>query len=173
MICELMVDCLESDEIHVVTFTEGHKLLKSLNSEHPDIVFSDIKMPQMTGLELMTKIQKIYPQLPIVLVSAHVTKDNCIQALTDGVAGIIEKPFDTNKLIQVCRHVSSRYQAFKLLNRSIDFIIYQFSDLDDFLIKSGKDSVRDTMRKELQVILEKKELLRKTQYPGIFHLPSK
>ena len=60
--------------------------------EAPDIVISDIMMPDMDGLELLKKIKEIKPSLPVVFITAYANVDTAIEAVEAGAADFVRKP---------------------------------------------------------------------------------
>lgn len=158
-ICELLEGILEDEDFGIKTFTNPLDVLKGLEEDDPELILSDIKMPEMTGLELLVKCQKIKPKIPIVLVSGYMTVEDCIQALADGASGFVQKPFNADQIINISHNAINNYRAYKLLNLSIDCLIYQFSDLEKFLFKMGKENVRNSLKHQLGQIMEQRELL--------------
>lgn len=116
-------------------------------------------MPGITGVEFTKKIHEIDSDIPVILNSAYITKDTVLEALSYGAYGFIEKPFKDAKVLSIVTASVKKHMAMKLLNKSINFILYQFSDLDQFLKKEGKETIRMTLKKDLQQILEQKKEL--------------
>ena len=107
----------------------------------------------------MKEVNHIDPEIPLVLMSGYIDKEVLLEAISSGVFGVLEKPLESKRLIQVCRNAVQRYRLIRLLNRSINLIVYQFSDLDDYLKSKKKDDVRKVIKNELKSVLEmRKEL---------------
>ena len=158
-ILNLIQAFLEDANFRVKTFLSPNELLESLKTEVPDIIISDIKMPEMSGIELLRKVNVIKPHLPVIVVSGYVTKEVCLDAMACGVSGVLEKPFDPSQLISMMNIFVNRYKNIKLLNKSIDLLIYQFEDYDQFLLDKFGAAKRDTFRDELKAILKQKKSL--------------
>ncbi|MBT4760111.1 MAG: response regulator [Bdellovibrionaceae bacterium] len=160
-LAELISELVQDFGFETVIFTDAMDLLKSLKSRKPDVVLSDIKMPNMTGIEMIEEIQQIDPDVPVVFLSGYLDKDTCIEALSFGAYALMDKPIqDEERLNAVLRNASRKHQSMKLLNRSINFIMYQYSDLDQMLKSQGKESLREMMKKEFQIILENRQFLK-------------
>ncbi len=159
-IVELLSDAITSIGYEVIGFTDANKALEAVKSKKPDLVFTDIKMPKMTGVELLTEIFKFNSELPIIFVSGFVDKKFLLEAIGNGVYAVIEKPFDTKRILSLCKNAVRRYRLVRLLNKSINLIMYQFSDLDDFLKSQGKEDIRKEIRNELDLLLEMRKELR-------------
>lgn len=158
-ILEALTIILEHQGFNVQAFLTAEQLYDAISQRRPDTVLTDLNLGKISGLEVMRKIHKKNPHLPFVVISGFVTKDICIEVLRYGVSGIIEKPFDNQAVVDMTMNCVQKYKAFKLLNKSIDLIIYQFSEFDAYLLEKGNSSFREFFRKELKTILEKKKSL--------------
>lgn len=78
----------------------GKDGLKKFIEISPDIVITDIMMPDLTGLEMAYKIKKINPDIPIVILSAYSDKDKFLNAIDIGVVKYFIKPFDPDELLE-------------------------------------------------------------------------
>jgi two-component system nitrogen regulation response regulator NtrX len=76
-----------------------------IQRESPDIVFMDIKMPGMDGLEALTKIKAIDESLPVVMISAHGSASVGAEATRRGAIDFVEKPFGAERLLVTIRNV--------------------------------------------------------------------
>ena len=82
-------------EGHDVTLAEnGEDALEKFNLNWHEIVFSDIRMPKMTGLELLAEVKKINPNTQFIIMTSHASIDNSIGALKKGAFDYILKPFE-------------------------------------------------------------------------------
>ena len=90
-----LVGELLTDEGHVVTLAEdGEDALEKFKKEWHEIVFSDIRMPKMTGIELLGEIRKMTELTQFIIMTSHASVDNSIAALKKGAFDYILKPFD-------------------------------------------------------------------------------
>lgn len=69
----------------------GVSALKEIDRESPDVVVTDLQMPQMDGLQLVLQIAQTYPDLPVVLMTAHGSEAIAAQALANGAASFVAK----------------------------------------------------------------------------------
>ena len=76
----------------VNTAMDGEEALKKVGSNGYDLVFTDIKMPGMDGLEVAKRIKEMNPRLPVVVVTGYGTADNEARAEEIGVSGFLRKP---------------------------------------------------------------------------------
>ena len=76
----------------VITAADGDEALRKLSTETYDVVFTDIRMPGMSGLEVAERVKASQPWLPVVIVTGYGTGENEARATAAGVAGFLRKP---------------------------------------------------------------------------------
>jgi CheY-like chemotaxis protein len=76
----------------VITAASGQEALNKLESENYDVVFTDIKMPGMSGLEMAEQVKAKRPWLPVVIITGYGSPDNESRAEAAGVSGFLRKP---------------------------------------------------------------------------------
>ncbi|HEX2874134.1 MAG TPA: sigma-54 dependent transcriptional regulator [Polyangiaceae bacterium] len=85
---------LERDGYDVHTAEDGEQALTILKEHHIDLVITDLRMPRIDGMELLRRAQKLDAELPVVMITAHGTVDNAVEALKTGAFDYLTKPFD-------------------------------------------------------------------------------
>src|SRR6187551_343929 len=85
---------LERDGYDVHTAEDGEQALTILKENHIDLVITDLRMPRIDGMELLRRAQKLDAELPVVMITAHGTVDNAVEALKTGAFDYLTKPFD-------------------------------------------------------------------------------
>ncbi len=86
----------EGYEVH--TAEDGEQALLMLREHHIDLLITDLRMPKLDGMELLRQAVLMDPDLPVVMVTAHGTVDNAVEALKTGAFDYITKPFDQTEL---------------------------------------------------------------------------
>lgn len=76
----------------VITAADGEEALRKLSTETYDVVFTDIRMPGMSGLEVAERVKASQPWLPVVIVTGYGSDDNEARATAAGAAGFLRKP---------------------------------------------------------------------------------
>jgi len=119
---------LMTAKIECCSFANPHDLLLQLNSGGtPQVIISDIKMPEMDGLTLLDKIHELHPDLPVIIMTAHSDLDSAVNAYQNGAFEYLPKPFDiaeavnlTQKALQhVKENTSKRRRAEPVLESEI------------------------------------------------------
>ena len=153
LICENLAEILRQHSYEVLTFTNPALVLAQAKERSPDLICTDLKMPEMSGLELLSQMRENKFEFPIVFITAFIDNDLLIEGMKAGASGFLEKPFEEHQVLGLVTNSIERYKTWKLLNKSINYILYQFNDLDKYLDEQGKDTLRKSLRLELQELL--------------------
>jgi DNA-binding NtrC family response regulator len=94
---------LGRDGYEVHTAEDGEKGLAFLKEHHVDLVITDLRMPKLGGMDLLRCALREDPDLPVVILTAHGTVDNAVEALKTGAFDYIRKPFDQDEVRMVVR----------------------------------------------------------------------
>jgi two-component system response regulator AtoC len=94
---------LQRDGYDVQTAEDGEQGLQLLQDHHIDLVITDLRMPKLDGMELLRRAVTMDEQLPVVILTAHATVDNAVEALKTGAFDYITKPFDQNEVRTIVR----------------------------------------------------------------------
>ena len=81
----------------------GEQALDLVRAQDPDIVITDLKMPGMDGMELLGRIRTSFPEIPVIMLTAHGTVTNAVEAMKLGAHDFITKPFDRDDVVQLVR----------------------------------------------------------------------
>jgi two-component system NtrC family response regulator len=82
----------------VITAADGTSGLEAFQAEPVDVVLTDVRMPEMDGLELLTRLKAMKPDLPVVVLTAHGTIDSAVEAMKLGASDYLTKPFNREQL---------------------------------------------------------------------------
>ena len=78
---------------------DGQEAWKIINKNTIDLVITDLRMPVMSGYELLKKINAAYPTLPVIVLTGHGSIEDAVQAMRDGAVDFFTKPVDLDHLI--------------------------------------------------------------------------
>ncbi len=103
---------LQRADCEVSCFRDGNGVMDALSREQPDVLISDIRMPGIDGLELLKRVQEHYPELPVIIMTAHSDLDSAVSAFDKGAFEYLPKPFDVDEAVdQVKRACRQREEA--------------------------------------------------------------
>lgn len=89
---------------------DGEMALTMIARHRPAAVVTDLKMPNMTGIELLARITKIDPDLPVILMTAYATVETAVAALKQGAFDYIQKPFEGDELVATVRRAVRHHE---------------------------------------------------------------
>ncbi|MFA5496028.1 MAG: nitrogen regulation protein NR(I) [Porticoccaceae bacterium] len=97
----VMEKALHRHNFAVQCFESADALLASLDREQPEVIISDIRMPGISGLELLKRIHAELPDIPLIITTAHSDLDSAVSAYQGGAFEYLPKPFDIDELVSV------------------------------------------------------------------------
>jgi two-component system nitrogen regulation response regulator NtrX len=105
---DAMLQLLEYEGVQVQAVDSGIDALKFYGDFHPHLVFLDVKMAGMDGLETLGKLREIDPRAQVVMISGHGTIQTAVEATQLGAYDFLEKPLDTDRVLLTLRNVFAR-----------------------------------------------------------------
>jgi len=101
VICKSIQRILSPEGYEVEFSLSGEEALEKLNQESFDIVITDLKMPGMDGIELLTKVKEKDPEIIVIMITGYSTVQTAVQAMKMGALDYIPKPFTPEELVVV------------------------------------------------------------------------
>jgi len=105
-LCRILSAKLAKTGYDVVTVHDGEQAVKKVNESHFDVVLLDLILPKMDGLEALSHIRATNRDVPIIIMSACENSKAIEQAMTQGVAAYVNKPFDLDSLVALVQSTS-------------------------------------------------------------------
>lgn len=94
------------DEKYQLKFANnGLEALDLLKSFSPDLMLLDIKMPKMHGMEILKQVKKLKPSLPVIIITGYQSVEMAQEALKNGAADYIPKPFGSNEILKAVKTI--------------------------------------------------------------------
>jgi two-component system response regulator HydG len=128
----------------------GRAGLDALREQQPDILLTDIRMPGVSGTDILEAARELDPELPVILMTAQATLQSAIQAVNEGAFYYVQKPFANADLVAICRRAAEQ-RTLKTENRELKKEIRR-RDRTQGLVPIGKaKQFADVMRLAEQV----------------------
>jgi two-component system nitrogen regulation response regulator GlnG len=104
---------LDKAGFNIESFDNGESLLEKLNQTQPDAIISDIRMPGKDGLEVLNQVSESYPQVPVIIMTAHSDLSSAVKSYEHGAFEYLPKPFDVNDATDVAERAVKHAQENK------------------------------------------------------------
>jgi DNA-binding NtrC family response regulator len=105
LIRDLLYDFFTSQGWDIVLADGGPKAIEFLKNQKFDVILTDLKMPDIDGLDLTGRIRSLYGDLPVVIMTGYPSLDSALEALRFKVDDYIIKPFNVNQLFKTVKKV--------------------------------------------------------------------
>jgi len=152
-LCRMMEAVLRDQGYQVKAYTNPVQAVADFTAGSCDLVITDIKMPEMDGLEVLQHLRRRDPEIPVIMITAFATVEMSIQALRRGAYDMLTKPFEPDELIYRVKN-ALQHHALVEENRELkeelsgkfrfEQIIGASEGIQSLLAKVAKVAVRDT-----------------------------
>lgn len=93
-------------QMPVRLFDDGKKVLEALKTQTPSVILSDIRMHDLSGVDLLARIKSVHPEIPVIIMTAYSDLDSAVNAFQGGAYEYLAKPFDINRAVELLRRAS-------------------------------------------------------------------
>lgn len=104
---------LEQSSIQVTTFDRADTALRQLVRQAPDVLITDIRMPGTDGLELLKQVGELYPDLPVIIMTAHSDLESAVASYQGGAFEYLPKPFDVDEAVSLVQRALTHAEEKK------------------------------------------------------------
>jgi DNA-binding NtrC family response regulator len=108
-----MKEILQFEGHEVIVAEDGMEGLVAVKSGHPDVVFCDIKMPKMEGIEVLERVKEFAASTPVIMITGHGTIETAIESIRKGAYDFIEKPLDLNRLLITIKNATDKQELIR------------------------------------------------------------
>jgi len=108
-------EILQEEGYTSLTASSGMEALDMLNNEPIDLILTDVKMPGMSGIQLLEKIKEIKPDLPVIIMTAYGSVEKAVEAMHKGAYTFILKPFENQALIA---HIAKAISVYRIVQEN-------------------------------------------------------
>ncbi len=106
----LLKDFFEEEGFETDSVNNGGDALRKLSADHVDLIISDVRMPGLTGLDILPKIRELKPKTPIIVITAYGSEEVRRKSLERGATTYLEKPIHLSTLRTLIREMVLRKQ---------------------------------------------------------------
>jgi DNA-binding NtrC family response regulator len=149
-ICMVLSDLMKKEGLEAMAAYDGEKALKMLQTDAPDLLLVDMKLPGMDGMEILRKARELDPELPVVFITAHADSRGAVKAIKEGAHDYLSKPFDNYEVIRVA-HRALTERELKLKVRALSNQLKGSSPLQE---KMGPSDVVARLVSEVNRVAE-------------------
>ena len=131
-----LADELRDSGFEVYEFANANSALLQMKELKPDIVITDLKMPDIDGLELLKRIKKYNENICVILMTAYSTVSTAVETMKYGAYDYIEKPFDNESVLLIIKRVIE-LKRIREENKELKIKLKQEYDFSSFVGSSG------------------------------------
>ncbi len=103
---DVFCDILKSNKYNAESCYGGEQALKKIKEAPVDIMFIDIRMPGMDGIETLKRIKKIFPETRVIMMTGYSVDEMVHKALEEDASDIIYKPFEIDKVLSLISQIA-------------------------------------------------------------------
>ena len=121
---ESLVNLLSRWKYRTISAENGRQGIDLALSENPDLIISDIRMPKMSGLDVLDELQKLKLAIRVIIITAHDDMSTTIQAMQKGAYDFVEKPIETERLrVSIQRALENKRlsETIKVISTATEF----------------------------------------------------
>jgi two-component system NtrC family response regulator len=133
---ELISGFLKKQAFDVVVTESGAKAVEFFRQETIDLILTDQKMPNMSGLDLLQAVRAINPEIPVILMTAFGSIEAAVSAIQGGATDYLTKPLNLDELLYRIRQVSDRYRIIAE-NRELREALQERHRIEGIIGESG------------------------------------
>src|SRR6185295_18964161 len=105
---DLLASALARDDIEILTASDPEQGLDLVANRHPQIVLTDLLMPGMSGIEVLSRIMEIDPSTDVILMTAHYSSETAVEAIKKGASDYLNKPIS---IAAICEKIGKLIDA--------------------------------------------------------------
>ena len=183
-VCQAVSETLEERGLAVSHFTRAADCLEELHSQRCDLLITDMKMPEMDGIELLAEVKRLAPWIPVLVITGYGDIPTAVTAMKAGAVDFIEKPLDResflHKITSILRQSPSSAYTGKALTetetRVLKFLLQGKSNKEISLLLKRSIRTIEVHRAHLMhklAVDNLVDLIKQAVAMGLVRLPAK
>jgi DNA-binding NtrC family response regulator len=151
-VLEVLEARLSSGGFQVLKATGAPEALKIIKTQHVDLLISDMKMPGMGGMGLLTEVRSLRPGLPLIFLTAYGTIPDAVRAVKAGAVDYLAKPFDGRELLQKIRKILEGVSLHLTGDKALDQI-QEVDNVKSPVMKKLYDLIKRVASSDVNVLI--------------------
>jgi len=98
IVCDMAKKILEAEHYEVETFTDSQLALERIRTQPFDLVVTDLKMENVSGMDILKEVNRLYPETRVIMLTAYATLDATIEAIRERIYDFFPKPVKIDEL---------------------------------------------------------------------------
>ena len=150
---------LGREDYPCVTATDGERALALLESERPDVVLTDLKMPRVDGMQVLARALELDPDVVVIMITGHGTVESAVEAMRAGAFDYLLKPLPSNDVLRLAVERAAERRRLIEENRRLREPLASRAGFDQVIGKSPAmtavfDLVRKAARSEANILIQ-------------------
>ena len=150
---------LGREDYPCVTATDGERALALLESERPDVVLTDLKMPRVDGMQVLARALELDPDVVVIMITGHGTVESAVEAMRAGAFDYLLKPLPSNDVLRLAVERAAERRRLIEENRRLREPLASRAGFDQVVGKSPAmtavfDLVRKAARSEANILIQ-------------------
>ena len=136
-----LTDILIAENYEVSSFGDGDEAFESLKNSEYDVIITDLRLPGMTGIEILRNAKEINPKVIVIIITAYASVETAIEALKFGAYDYLLKPFSPEQLLSTLKHI----EQLKFVLSENENLKSRLALLEDKTIIGSSEKVKSFM----------------------------
>jgi len=166
---ETLREVLSDEAAEVEIASNGKEAIEELRKRSYDVVVTDIKMPEMDGIQLLDKIKKLSPQTYVIIITGYASLETAIEAIRKGAYDYITKPFHLEEIKIAIKRVSEKIKISKENKLLIENLKEAYKELE--LLNKTQESLNNRLSAITKITEDQKKF--NESFSVDYFLPSK
>ncbi len=165
LILRIISDILSKEGYEVRTAVSYQNALKLLEEDSFDVVLTDIRMPEKSGIDLLTHIREINTDIPVILMTGYASLETAVTAVKEGAYDYLTKPLDFNKLKRVIQQSIEKFELIRVNKKLLSELKEINTSLEQKVAEKTRELQNILNSINESIITTDKDLIIKTANP--------
>jgi DNA-binding NtrC family response regulator len=118
-ITQVLTEGVEPAGYECVSFQNPRKALQRFKREPFDAVITDLRMPDMDGIQMLRAVRELRPETPVVILTGYADVQNAISAVNDGAFAFLQKPVKLSELLETLSRIERKIKSHRIIGKQI------------------------------------------------------